>query len=105
MPQAAPICVVRFLVDLLTPPTGALLMSFKKTRSLRRPRSTRRATHRGYALLFVILIAAIGGFAVMGIAHTVRFETLEVEAKRKELTDRHTVILNAEKGKARAPAK
>ena len=63
-----------------------------------------RKNRRGYALLFVVLVAAIGGVAVLGIAHTMRFETLEVEAKRKELSDRHTVILNAEKGKARAPA-
>jgi hypothetical protein len=59
----------------------------------------------GYALLFVVFIAAIGGMAILGISHTVRYETLEVEAKRKELADRHVVILNAEKVKARAPAK
>ena len=61
-------------------------------------------SRRGYALIFVVLVAMIGGMAVMGIAHTVRFETLEVEAKRKELNDRHTVILNAEKAKALLPA-
>jgi len=69
----------------------------KKTPSIR----TRR---RGYALLFVVFIAAIGGMAVIGIAHTIRYETLEVEAKRKELADRHTVILKQEKDKARVPA-
>ena len=63
-----------------------------------------RTRREGYALLFVVFVAAIGGMAVIGIAHTVRYETLEIEAKRKELVDRHTVILNAEKIKARAPA-
>lgn len=63
-----------------------------------------RKLRRGYALLFVVFVAAIGGMALIGIAHTVRFETLEVDAKRKELIERHTVVLNAEKVKARAPA-
>ena len=65
----------------------------------------RRQNRKAYALLFVIFIAAIGGIAVIGISHTVRFETLEVEAKRKELTDRYTAILNAEKVRARVPVK
>ncbi len=71
-------------------------------RSNNRSCKRQRKRHSGYALLFVVLIAAIGGIAVIGIAHTVRFETLEVEAKRKEMSDRHNVILNAEKAKARA---
>ena len=69
-----------------------------------RPALIHRNNRKGYALLFVVFIAAIGGMAVIGISHTFRFETLEVEAKRKELANRHTVILNAEKVKARAPA-
>ena len=67
--------------------------------------SFRTVKRRGYALLFVVFIAAIGGMALIGIAHTVRFETLEVEAKRKELADRHAVIIKDEKAKARVPAK
>jgi hypothetical protein len=73
-------------------------------RTTSHPSRANRKLRRGYALLFVVFIAAIGGMAVIGIAHTVRFETLEVEAKRTELVNRHTVILNAEKVKARAPA-
>lgn len=59
----------------------------------------------GYALILVVIIAAIGGMAVIGISHSVRFETLEMDAKRKELAARHTVIISSEKSKARAPAK
>ena len=75
-------------------------MNFK----YRKKNQSRRALHRGYALLFVVFIAAIGGMAVLGISNTIRYETLEIEAKRKELADRHNVLLNAEKVKARAPA-
>lgn len=76
----------------------------KKTQSNSKKTQSNRRRRSGYALLFVVFIAAIGGMAVIGIAHTIRNETLEVEAKRKELADRHTVILNEEKDKARAPA-
>lgn len=69
-----------------------------------RPSNFKRKSRKGYALLFVVFIAAIGGMAAIGISHTFRFETLEVDAKRKELANRHTLILNAEKVKARAPA-
>jgi hypothetical protein len=59
----------------------------------------------GYALLIVLLVAGIGSVALVGIAHTVRYETLEMKAKRQAAAARSLNIVNQEKAKARSQKK
>jgi hypothetical protein len=55
--------------------------------------------------LIVLLVAGIGSVALVGIAHTVRYETLEMKAKKQAAVARNLDIANQEKAKARSQKK
>jgi type II secretory pathway component PulK len=47
------------------------------------PRTRRAHGRAGYALLLALVVATITGFAVLGILNTVRFETMEMTARKQ----------------------
>ncbi len=66
-------------------------------------RSNRRG---GYALILVMMVSAICGLAIAGIAHSVRYETLELKARRDSVARRHLDSRNASvAGSEKAKAK